>query len=165
MAAGHLLLVMQQPYHQEATAGKYDFAISVQPLSTGGNQVTWYFIQQHAAGTNNYYWWGGSFIDTSKTAPTSFNSIGFAVNTDAGATRVNLTNVYVDMGAAPIVPDAPFQSFYVNMWGSTPRSTNSNGGWKTLNDSTYVDGNASMGGTAVPTGWASIKGGFPGGSN
>ena len=109
--------MLQQPYHQEATAGKYDFAISVQPLSGGGNQVKWYFIQEHAAGSTNYYWWGGSFIDTSKTAPASFNSIGFACNNDAGATRVNLTNVYVNMGASIIVPKAPFQPFYVSQWG------------------------------------------------
>jgi hypothetical protein len=157
---GAFSTVLQQPYHQEATPGVYDWAISVQPLAGGGNQINWYLIQEHATGTNNYYWWGGSFIDTAKAAPTSFNSIGFACNNDVGATEIKITDVNVNLGSLVTVPEAPFQSFFVNKWGSTPLSANLNGGWKILNDSTYIDGDAAMGGTAVPTGWTTIKGGF-----
>jgi hypothetical protein len=148
---------MQQPYHQEAVAGVYDFAISVQPLTGGGNQVNWYLIQQHAAGATNYYWWGGSYIDTSKTAPTSFNSIGFGCGTDVGATRVNLTDVNVNLGSSIVVPKAPFESFYISQWGFYGGKI---GGWQyTPGDLT---GDVTISGTkAIATGdWSAIRGGF-----
>ena len=151
--------VLQAPYNQVATAGVYDWAISVQPLATGGSQVNWYFIQQHAASSTNYYWWGGSFVDPTPVT-TSFNSIGFGVNgsgVDATMKQVNLTNVKVSLGSPITVPTAPFQSFYVDAWGGTPRGTQD---WTILNDSTYLIGDASMGGTAAPSNWMTIKGGF-----
>ncbi len=150
--------ILQAPYNQVATAGVYDWAISVQPLSSGGSQVNWYFVQEHAAGTTNYYWWGGTFVDPTPVT-TAFNSIGFGVNgsgVDATMKQVNLANVKVGLGAPVTVPVAPFQSFYVYDWGSTPRGAN----WPILNDTTYLIGDASMGGTAAPAGWATIKGGF-----
>ena len=150
--------VLQAPYNQVATAGVYDWAISVQPLAAGGSEVRWYFVQQHTAGSTNYYWWGGTFVDPTPVS-TKFNSIGFACNNDVDATmkQVNLANVKVGLGSPITVPVAPFQSFYVYDWGSTPRGAN---GWTILNDSTYLIGDASMGGTTAPTGWMSIKGGF-----
>ena len=158
---GPFSTIMQAPYHQVATAGVYDWAISVQPLSSGRNEVRWYFIQQHAAGTTNYYWWGGSFIDSAQIT-TKFNSIGFGCNNDLDATtkQVNLANVKVALGAPITVPEAPFQAFYVDSWGTTPRGYTYSAGWKVLNDTTYLVGDASMGGTKAPTAWASIKGGF-----
>lgn len=153
--------IRQAPYQQVAAAGVYDWAISVQPLSSGRNEVKWYFIQQHAANSTNYYWWGGSFID-SVGLTTKFNSIGFAVNSDidAACTQVKLTNVQVKLGSPITVPTAPFQSFFVYDWGTTPRGYTWATGWKMLNDTTYLVGDASMGGTKAPTGWTSIKGGF-----
>ncbi len=150
--------IMQAPYRAVATAGVYDWAISVQPLANGTQEVRWYFVKQHAAGQQPTYWWGGSFIDPTP-ATSSFNSIGFACNNDLDATckQVNLTNVKVDLTDPITVPDAPFEAFYVDQWGSTPRGSS---GWTILNDSTYVVGDASMGGTGKPTGWMSIKGGF-----
>jgi outer membrane protein assembly factor BamE (lipoprotein component of BamABCDE complex) len=155
---GPFSTVLQAPYHQNAAAGVYDWAISVQPLNNGFNEVRWYFIQQHTAGTTNYYWWGGSFIDSSQVT-TKFNSVGFACNNDVDAAckQVTLANVKATLGAPITVPEAPFQAFYVDAWGSTPRGAN---GWKILNDTTYLVGDASMGGTKAPTGWMSIKGGF-----
>jgi hypothetical protein len=153
--------IVQAPYHQVASVGVYDWAISVQPLSSGFNEVRWYFIQQHAAGSSNYYWWGGSFIDSSHVT-TKFNSIGFACNNDVDATlkQVNLTNVKATLGSPITVPTAPFQAFYVDAWGKTPRDGANGGGWTILNDSSYLVGNAAMGSTAAPTGWSSIKGQF-----
>jgi hypothetical protein len=149
--------VYQRPGRQVATAGVYDWAISVQPRSDGLNEVRWYFVQQHAAGSNNYYWWGGTFIDSAHVT-TKFNSIGFACNNDVDATlhQVNLANVRATLGSPITIPTAPFQAFYVDAWGTTPRGS----AWPILNDSTYLIGNAAMGSTAAPSGWASIKGGF-----
>jgi hypothetical protein len=154
---GPISVVNQRPGRQVATAGVYDWAISVQPRSNGTNEVRWYFVQQHAAGSSNYYWWGGTFVDTTKLM-TKFNSIGFAVNNDADATlkQVNLANVKATLGAPITVPVAPFAAFYVDGWGRTPRGT----AWPVLNDSTYLIGDASMGADARPSAWASIKGGF-----
>jgi len=150
--------ILQAPYQQKATVGVYDWAISVQPLSNGFNQVNWYFIQQHTTGSTNYYWWGGTFIDSAHVS-TKFNSIGFACNSDVDATckQVNLANVKVSLGSPITVPSAPFQPIYVSTWGSVPARGNA---WPILNDTTYLIGNASMGSTAAPTGWATILGNF-----
>jgi hypothetical protein len=150
--------IVQAPYNQVATAGVYDWAISVQPRAAGGSEVRWYFVQQHAANSTNYYWWGGSFIDPTPVS-TKFNSIGFACNNDVDATmrQVNLANVKVSLGSPITVPEAPFQPIYVGAWGSTGRGN----AWPILNDSTtYVIGDAAMGSTAAPTGWATILGSF-----
>ena len=45
----------------------------------------------------------------------------------------------------------------ITQWGSTPRGTTS---WTILNTASTPAGNASMGGTAAPGGWMTIKGGF-----
>src|SRR4030042_6340084 len=113
---------------------------------------------QHAEGSSNYYWWGGSFIDPTPVT-TQFNSIGFGVNNDLDetCTEVRLADVTVGLGDPITIPEAPWQAFYVDQWGTTPRGT---ANWPVLNDSTYLVGNASMGADARPTGWASIKGGF-----
>ena len=154
---GPFTTIMQAPSRQVASAGVYDWAISVQPLANGTNEVRWYFAQQHAATSQNYYWWGGSFIDD-RVKIATFNSIGFACNNDLDATtkQVNLTNVKVTLGSPITVPEAPWQAYYVDAFGNTPRGT----AWPILNDSTYVVGNSSMGADKKPSGWASIKGGF-----
>jgi hypothetical protein len=154
-------VVLQAPNNQVATAGIYDFAISVQPLSNGSNEIRWYFVQQHAAGSQNYYWWGGTAIDVNHIS-TKFNAIAFGVNNDLDATckQINLANVTYSLGAPITVPAAPWQAFYITDWGKTPRDGANAGGWTILNDATYLIGDASMGGTAAPTAWTSIKGGF-----
>jgi hypothetical protein len=150
-------IVQQAPFRAIATAGVYNWAISVQALSNGTNEIRYYFEKQHAAGVQTTYWFGGTIIDPTPVK-TTFNSINFGVNSDVDATttQVNIGNVTAVLGAPITVTEAPFQSFYVNQWGTTPRGSN----WPILNDSTYVDGNGSMGGTKAPAGWASIRGGF-----
>ncbi len=142
---GPFTTVVQAPTRQVASAGVYDFAISVKPLADGTNEVKWYFVQQHAATSQNYYWWGGSFIDD-RVKQVTFNSIGFACNNDLDATtkQVNLANVKVTLGSSITVPEAPWQAYYVDAWGNTPRGT----AWPTLNTADYVVGNSA---------WALIK--------
>ena len=154
---GPYATVLQAPSRQVAVAGVYDWAISVQPKADGTNEVRWYLVQQHAANSQNYYWWGGSFIDD-RVKQKVFNSIGFAINNDVDATvkQVNLTNVKVSLGTQITVPTAPWQAYYVDDWGNTPRGT----AWPILNTADYLVGNAAMGADKKPSGWASIKGGF-----
>jgi len=149
--------VQQAPFRAIATVGVYNWAISIQPKADGTNEIRYYFEKQHATGVQTTYWFGGTVIDPAPVR-TTFNYIAFGVNNDVDATlkQVNLTNVTAVLGSPITVTEAPFQSFYVNQWGSTPRGTN----WPILNDSTYVDGNASMGAKGAPTAWASIRGGF-----
>ncbi|MCX6145411.1 MAG: T9SS type A sorting domain-containing protein, partial [Ignavibacteriales bacterium] len=148
--------ILQAPYHQVATAGVYDWAISVQPLSGGRSEVRWYFVQQHAASSTNYYWWGGTFVD-STSVTTKFNAIGFGCNNDLDATtkQVNIRNVKVDLGTPITVPAAPWQSYYVSQWGFIGGRMY---GWNfTQGD---VNGNATISGTKPNDKWAAIRGGF-----
>ena len=150
-------IVRQAPYQAVADAGVYNWAISVKKLADGSNEIRYYFEKQHAADKQTTYWFGGTVIDPAPVR-TTFNYIAFGVGTDVDATckQVNLTNVKATLGDPITVTDAPFQSFYVNQWGSTPRGN----AWPILNDANYVDGNAAMGADAKPTAWASIRGGF-----
>ena len=153
---GPYSLILQAPYHQIATVGVYDWAISVQPLSGGRSEVRWSFIQQHAASSTNYYWWGGTFVD-STSVTTKFNAIGFGCNNDLDATckQVNIRNVKVDLGTPITVPAAPWQAYYVNQWGFIGGRMY---GWNfTQGD---VVGNATISGTAPNQKWAAIRGGF-----
>jgi hypothetical protein len=154
---GPLSTVMNAPFRAVASAGVYNWAISIQPKSDGTNEIRYYLEKQHAAGTQTTYWFGGTSIDP-KPSRTTFNYVAFGINSDIDATtkQINLANVTAVLGSPITVTEAPFQSFYVNQWGTTPRGSN----WPILNDSTYIDGNGSMGGTKAPAGWASIRGGF-----
>ena len=146
-----LIAVKQAPINAVMVAGTYNWAMSVQPLGDGSNEVRWYMIEQ-----NNKYWFGGTVIDTSMVT-TKFNGVCFGFNNDLEATQVNLKLVKAELGAPIEVPAAPWQAFYVNQWGKTNRGT----AWPVLNDSTYLDGDASLGNGAPPTGWSTIRGGFP----
>ena len=150
-------VVMQVPARAVATAGVYNWAMSVQPKADGTNEIRYYFEKQHAAGTQATYWFGGTVIDPTPTR-TTFNAVCFAINSDIDATttQFNLANVTAVLGAPITVPDRPFSAFYVSQWGTTPRGS----AWPILNDSTYAVGDGSMGAAAKPTGWASIRGGF-----
>jgi hypothetical protein len=140
----------QAPRNAEMVAGIYNWAISVQPLADGTNEVRWFMVEQ-----DNKYWYGGSMIDTVKLTP-KFNAISFGFNSDQTATQVNFLAVQVDMGPSIVVPTAPWEPFYVNQWGKNGTAR----AWPVLNDSTYLDGDASIGNGARPTGWSSIRGGF-----
>ncbi|MBN2200768.1 hypothetical protein JW777_02325, partial [bacterium] len=141
--------VKQAPRNAEMSAGLYDWAISVQPLGDGTNEVRWYMVKQ-----DNKYWYGGTVIDTSE-ASAKFNGVIFGFNNDQNATQVNFYDVQAALGEPITVPEAPWEPFYVNQWGKTSYKA-----WPVLNDSTYLDGDAGLGDGAKPTGWASIRGGW-----
>jgi len=143
--------VKQAPRDAEMVAGIYNFAISVQPLPDGNNEVRWYMIEK-----DNKYWFGGTVIDTAAVT-TKFNGVCFGFNKDTEATQVNFYAVEVDMGEPITVPEAPWEPFYVNQWGKSPAQGTA---WPVKNDSTYLDGDATLGDGAIPTGWATIRGGF-----
>ncbi|HPG82561.1 MAG TPA: hypothetical protein PKY55_04745, partial [bacterium] len=140
----------QAPRDAVMEAGIYNFAISVQPLPDGNNEVRWYMVEQ-----KNKYWYGGTTIDTAQVT-TKFNGICFGFNKDTEATQVNFYAVEVDMGEPITVPEAPWEPFYVSQWGKTTQGT----AWPVKNDSTYLDGDATLGNGAIPTGWATIRGAF-----
>jgi hypothetical protein len=150
--------ILQVPHNQVASMGVYDWTISVQPLSGGGAEVRWYFVQQHAAGTNNYYWWGGSFVDPTMVT-TKFNAVAFACNNDLDATtkQVNIRNVKVDLGTPITVPTPPWVAYYVDKWGIIGGRMY---GWSFIPDPAGLIGNAGIGGTAPNGKWAAIRGGF-----
>jgi hypothetical protein len=142
--------VKQAPRNAEMVAGIYNFAISVQPLPDGTNEIRWYMVEQ-----KNKYWFGGTVIDT-VASTTKFNGICFGFNKDTETKQVNFYAVQVDMGDPITVPEAPWEPFYVSQWGKTAQGT----AWPVKNDSTYLDGDATLGNGAIPTGWATIRGGF-----
>jgi len=149
-AGGPLGLVSQKPARAEMTAGKYDFAISVQPLADGTNELKFYMIKQHAATAQTEYWFAGSSIDTIGVT-TVFNGIAFALdnnyNTDYPISGMYLSDVKVDRGDPITIPTPPFVSFYIADWGFLDGKVN---GW-TLEPGEY-DGNVSISGASISTG-------------
>ncbi|MBN2355596.1 T9SS type A sorting domain-containing protein, partial [candidate division KSB1 bacterium] len=142
--------VKQAPRNAVMDVGLYNWAISVQPLGDGTNEVRWYMVEQ-----NNKYWFGGTVIDTAGVT-NKINGVCFGFNKDLEATQVNLYAVMVDLGDPIEIPEAPWEPFYVTQWGKTSLGT----AWPVLNDSTYLDGDASIGDGAIPTNWSTIRGGF-----
>jgi hypothetical protein len=149
--------VQQAPFRAVPSAGVYNWAISIQPKADGTQEIRYYFEKQHAASALATYWFGGTVIDPTPVQKT-FNAICFSVNKDVEATckQVNLGNVKAGLGAPITVTEAPFQSFYVNQWGNTPRGNS----WPILNDANTVDGDAAMGSATKLGGWASLRGTF-----
>jgi len=146
--------VDQRPRRAEMTEGVYNWAISVRPLGDGTKELRFYMVKE-----DNSYWWAAILIDTTTIAP-EFNGVCFAINGGQGGSAstvrgMYLRDVYVDRGAPIEIPEAPFSPFYVSQWGFIGGRT---GGWKlTPGD---VDGNVSVSGTAPPTNWVAIRGGF-----
>ena len=95
-----LATIKQAPRNAEMVAGVYNWAISVQPLGDGTNEVRWYMVEQ-----NNKYWFGGTVIDTSEVTA-KFNGVCFGFNSDQNATQVNFMAVRVDLGEPIVVPDS-----------------------------------------------------------
>jgi hypothetical protein len=142
--------VKNAPRNAPAIAGTYNWAISVQPINDTTNEVRWYLVE-----VNNKYWFGGT-IQTKATSQ-KFNGVNFGFNSDFEGTQVKILAVKVDMGSPITVPTAPWQAFYIDQWGSTAQGK----AWPVKNDSTFLVGDATLGtGAAVPTGWATIRGGF-----
>ena len=116
----------QKPANAAATAGLYDFAFSVQPLTTGAQEVRFYLIKQ---GTPSTYYFAGTFIDShSPVATSKFNCICFAIQNNSTSSpnpnirAMKLTNVKAGLGNPIIVLEPPFSS--QNFW----RPTNVPGG-------------------------------------
>ena len=145
-----LILVRQAPRNATAIAGTYNWAMSIQPLGDGSNEIRWRMIK-----SDNKYYYAGITIDTAEIS-TKFNGVCFGFNNDIEATQVNFKKVQAYLGAPITIPEAPFEPFYVDQWGKTNRGT----AWPILNDSSQVAGEAGIGNGAVPTGWSTIRGGF-----
>jgi hypothetical protein len=148
-----IAVVNQAPRNAEVVEGVYNWAISVNVVDDTTNEIRWYLVEE-----NNEYWYGGTVIDTATT--TKFNGICLSIGDDlgdSGITEFNVSGVRAFLGDPIVVPEAPFEPFYVDRWGLTSRGT----GWPILNDSTTIDGNASMGDPAGPQAtWHTIRGGF-----
>jgi len=151
-------MINQKPINVVAGAGKYNFAISVQPKADGsGNEVRFYFIKE-----DNSYWIAGTATDTTKITA-AFNGVCFGLNGGNGAETgnlrgLNLLDVQVDLGNPITIPEAPWQAFYVDQWGILARGPAPN--WKFVPGA--VIGNAGVAGTAAISGtWTAIRGGFP----
>ncbi len=145
---GPVAAVNQQPRNAEIIEGTYDFAISVISIDDTTNEVKWYMIEE-----NNKYWYGGTVIDTSVTK--KFNGILFGIN-EVEWTEMSVLEVQVDKGDPIEVPEAPWESYYVDQWGL---SGEYNSLWPILNDSTTLVGDATIAGEYV-SGWKGLQGGF-----
>ncbi|MBX3009026.1 MAG: T9SS type A sorting domain-containing protein [Melioribacteraceae bacterium] len=144
---GNTLGIDQIPRNAEMIAGTYNFAISIKMVNDTSSIVKWYLIEE-----NNKYYFGGT--ETLKSKTNKYNAISFGVNNDSKATMFNVLEVMVDYGTL-VVPDAPFEPFYVGDWGFIG---NRSGGW-TLTPG-ELTGDVAISGTAAPTGWSAIRGGF-----
>ncbi|HDQ43992.1 MAG TPA: T9SS type A sorting domain-containing protein [bacterium] len=147
----------QVPRLAEIVAGVYDFAISVQPLADGSNEIRYYLV--HEDGVS--YWFGGIANDTLQVT-TKFNSIAFGIGDGitTAMSQFNLLEVRVDRGDPIDLPDRPFTAHYVGNWGfignAGPTRT---GGWHFVPGD--FTGNAGVAGDApVGSNWAAIRGGF-----
>ncbi|MBN1300513.1 MAG: T9SS type A sorting domain-containing protein, partial [Melioribacteraceae bacterium] len=92
-------------------------------------------------------------IDTSQVT-TMFNSIVFGLDQNE-ATQFNVYEMQVDIGDPIIVPDKPFNDFYVGDWAFLGGKK---GSWTLTPGS--LDGNVTIGGSGAAGGWSAIRGGF-----
>jgi hypothetical protein len=153
---GPIFSILQSPRLAVLDAGVYNWAISVQALSDGTNEVRFYIEKQHAANQQATYWMGGTGIDKGAVSR-KFNFINFWINNDidASTSAFKLYAVKVDKGAPITVPTAPWQFYYINQWGFIGGRMY---GWNfTQGD---VDGNATISGTKPNDKWAAVRGGF-----
>jgi len=139
--------VRQAPRNAEMVAGVYKWAISIQDMGDGTNEVRWYMVEE-----NDAYWFGGTVIDEAQIT-NKVNGVMFGFN-GGEYTRVDFWNVKIDKGEPITVPEAPWQAYKVDQWGFSGGNL---GGWD-LTPS--IVGEVSIGGTAAPTGWVTLRGGF-----
>jgi Secretion system C-terminal sorting domain len=138
--------INQAPRNAQIVAGKYDFAISVVSIDDTSNEISWYMIEE-----NNGYWFGGKIIDTATTK--KFNNVIFGIN-DVAFTSFNVSGMTVELGDPIVVPEAPWESYYVDQWGLADYKF-----WPILNDTNTIVGDASIAGEGVDN-WKSVQGGF-----
>ncbi len=146
--------VNQRPSRAKFAEGTYNFAISVQPKSDGTKELRFYIVKD-----DNQYWWGATLIDTTWIPPT-FNGICFGLNGGNGAENnplkeMHIEDVQIDMGDPIVIPEAPWQAYYVQDWGFIGAKT---GGW--LATPGDVIGNATIGGDKKSFGLAALRGAF-----
>jgi hypothetical protein len=139
--------ILQAPRNAQMIPGTYKWAISVQQVGDTINEIRWYLIEK-----TNKYWFGGIVTDTAITR--KLTGVSFNVNT-GDWTEVKIIAAQVDYGNPIVIPEAPWQDFYidVNDWGVVGGKT---GGWKFMPGA--LSGNAGIGGTAPNTGLAAIRG-------
>lgn len=146
-------IIPQAPSRALATAGTYDFGISVQLRGDGTKEVKFYLVKPE--GNTYSYWWGGSYIDTT-SIPAMFNGVCFGlINNNDGTWKIRgltLEDVQIDTGVVT-VPEAPWQKYYVIKWGILG---NRYGGW--FFEKGTFDGDAGIAGTAPNTDIAAIRG-------
>jgi hypothetical protein len=116
-------------------------------MGDGTNEVRWYMVEE-----NDAYWFGGTVIDEAQIT-NKVNGVMFGFN-GGEYTRVDFWNVKIDKGEPITVPEAPWQAYKVDQWGFSGGNL---GGWD-LTPS--IVGEVSIGGTAAPTGWVTLRGGF-----
>ena len=146
-------IVNQAPRNAEISAGKYNWAISVQQVNDTTDEVRWYIEK-----TDNSYWFGGTVWAPKVTD--KFNGVSFWLK-DGNATQFNILAAKIDLGTPITVPPAPWQAYYLDQWGLT--NDGYGAAWPILNDSDYVDGDAGIAGSQpMPSGTngASLRGGF-----
>ncbi|MCA9732518.1 carbohydrate binding domain-containing protein, partial [candidate division KSB1 bacterium] len=139
---------LQAPRNAELIEGTYNFAISVHAIDDTTNEVRWYMIEE-----NNKYWFGG--VTKAAATTKTFNSVEFGVN-EVEYTQFNVVGMRAELGAPIDVPEAPWQSYYVDQWGLAKEYSSL---WPMLNDSTTLVGDGSMGGDVV-SGWKGLQGGL-----
>ncbi len=93
---------LHQPEDALASAGMYDFAMSIAPLADGNVEVRYYLVKQD----NSYYWADVAIDDVLRVGP-SFNCVNFSISADVSATGLALTNVTVDLGDPIDIPEPP----------------------------------------------------------
>ncbi|MFH1214650.1 MAG: T9SS type A sorting domain-containing protein, partial [Candidatus Neomarinimicrobiota bacterium] len=148
-------LIKQSPHNAVATAGKYDFAISVKPQKDGTKELRFYLLKEDFV-YNPKYFFGGIMIDTALT-PSIYNDVCFAFRGDTSNIRsMKLTEIKVSrdeitIGGGDEIPG------YLYKWAFIGDRT---GGWKTTPGE--YDGNVSISGDEPNTDWVAIRGEFDG---
>ena len=145
-------VVNQAPRLAEIDAGKYNWAVSVQQVNDTTDEVRWYIEKVHAAGVQTTYWFGGTVMAPAVT--NKLNGIGFWTK-DGAHTQFNIIGAKIDIGDPIIIPEAPFQAYYVDKWGFFGGKM---GGWSFTPGEVF--GNATISGNAPNTDWAVLRGEF-----
>jgi len=145
-----LATILQAPRNAEMIPGIYNWAISVHQVNDTTNEIRWYLIEEE-----NQYWYGG--IVTGPASTDKFNAINFVVNT-GDWTQVKLTEVSAGLGDPIVIPEAPWEKYFIDQWGETTQGRY----WVIQNNSSTLVGDGSIKGDAPinGAGQASIRGGF-----
>ena len=151
---GYVLSNTQQsPSKAIASAGVYDFAISIHPGSDGTNEIRFYLEKE---GLPISYFFGSTIIDShSPLATEKFNCVAFGVFTWNGSKTkgLKLTDIKVGLGDPLPTHDIDPGTFYLNLWGFSGKKF---GGWKLVPGE--VDGNVTILGSASLNSRVSLRG-------